>query len=348
MNAAIVDDRAQVERSARQQWVDVARGVGIILVVWGHVARANLDFATTPWAATQDRWIYAFHMPLFFLLAGLFLWPAIGRGRAAFVRGRWWAIIWPYVLWSIVVGGIEVAMSAYVNTPIAASDIAMIPVQPIEQYWFLYALLVCQLVAVAAWPSVTYLWLAAAAGLALLAVAGGGWIGIRAFAFLPFVAAGVAFAGRLSALAGAPVPQQLAFAVLCWALFAIVMLWLPASLDNPNARLLPAAAGSFATVATAMLIARGRHPIASALIALGQASLAIYVLHTLFSAGARIALNLAGIAPSTPLSLAFSVASGLILPLLVYRLALARGLARPLGLGATAPPPRVRHAPAPA
>lgn len=49
----------------RLDWVDVARGIGIIAVVVGHVwTRGPLRDA-----------MYSFHMPLFFLLSGMLSRP---------------------------------------------------------------------------------------------------------------------------------------------------------------------------------------------------------------------------------------------------------------------------------
>ncbi len=46
---------------ARIEWVDIAKGIGIILVIFGH------SLAT---GSTLRQLIFSFHMPLFFLLAG--------------------------------------------------------------------------------------------------------------------------------------------------------------------------------------------------------------------------------------------------------------------------------------
>lgn len=46
--------------SERIAWVDVLKGIGIILVVFGHIYIND----------TIYRWIYSFHMPLFFFAAG--------------------------------------------------------------------------------------------------------------------------------------------------------------------------------------------------------------------------------------------------------------------------------------
>lgn len=44
----------------REQWVDLAKGVGIILVIAGHACCPEIPHA----------FIYAFHMPLFFFFRG--------------------------------------------------------------------------------------------------------------------------------------------------------------------------------------------------------------------------------------------------------------------------------------
>src|SRR4051812_17314369 len=60
----------------RVTWVDTAKGYGIILVVFAHAVRGLIasDIMTwTPVTRFVDAWIYAFHMPLFFVLSGFFL-----------------------------------------------------------------------------------------------------------------------------------------------------------------------------------------------------------------------------------------------------------------------------------
>lgn len=47
----------------RENWVDIAKGIGIILVVMGHANCPEIPHGI----------IYSFHMPLFFFLSGLFI-----------------------------------------------------------------------------------------------------------------------------------------------------------------------------------------------------------------------------------------------------------------------------------
>ena len=75
-------------------------------------------------------------------------------------------------------------------------------------------------------------------------------------------------------------------------------------------------------------LARGQ---GGALFALGQASLAIYVMHTIFSAGLREALLAAGVV-NIPLHLLLGTAVGLLLPWLVYRAVRGRRAQLALGL----------------
>lgn len=58
--------------------LDVARGVGIILVVIGHTMSPVMTGNTVMETAYQI--LYVFHMPLFFLLAGLVAQKLVGGG----------------------------------------------------------------------------------------------------------------------------------------------------------------------------------------------------------------------------------------------------------------------------
>ena len=50
-------------KKERIEWVDIAKGIGILLVIFGHCVYLG-KFA--------HNWIFSFHMPLFFVLSGLF------------------------------------------------------------------------------------------------------------------------------------------------------------------------------------------------------------------------------------------------------------------------------------
>jgi polysaccharide biosynthesis protein PslL len=73
--------------SKRIEYIDIARGIGILLVVMGH----NDFGVVSPFAY---KVIYSFHMPLFFFLSGYFINPGIDF-RSFFVK-RFNSLLKPY------------------------------------------------------------------------------------------------------------------------------------------------------------------------------------------------------------------------------------------------------------
>lgn len=74
-------------------WIDLARGVGIFLVVLGHVAKMP-NFI--------GLYIYTFHIPLFFFLSGYLFNPLKFKNTADFLLSRARRLVWPYSLFSVL------------------------------------------------------------------------------------------------------------------------------------------------------------------------------------------------------------------------------------------------------
>lgn len=72
-------------KKERINWIDVLKGFGIVLVVYGH----NFPFL--------EEYIYNFHMPLFFFMSGLFHPKQL---TFKIVKKRVQQILIPYFLWS--------------------------------------------------------------------------------------------------------------------------------------------------------------------------------------------------------------------------------------------------------
>lgn len=128
----------------RNSWVDYAKAIGIILVVYGHVARGVFK-AGIPMDEglyqLVDSIIYSFHMPLFFFLSGLFFYNSFkSRGATGLIANKVDTIIYPYILWSLLQGSIESVLSKYTNGSVSFSDVLAFAWQPRAQFWFLYAL----------------------------------------------------------------------------------------------------------------------------------------------------------------------------------------------------------------
>ena len=71
----------------RIEWIDQVKGFAIFLVVYGH----NFPFL--------EKYIYSFHMPLFFIIAGFF--HPIKQNKVS-IKKRINQLIVPYFLWSFL------------------------------------------------------------------------------------------------------------------------------------------------------------------------------------------------------------------------------------------------------
>ena len=91
----------------REDFIDVARGIGIILMLIGH-SSAPVDIV---------KFIYGFHMPFFFILSGYLYdktkWEQ--RGIEALIKKRWKAYVIPYFIYSFV--------NLIINIPVEYSSI---------------------------------------------------------------------------------------------------------------------------------------------------------------------------------------------------------------------------------
>ncbi len=326
-----------IAAKSRLIWIDTARGLGIILVVYAHVLRGQMSanmLAPTPLEQWQDHVIYAFHMPFFFFLSGLF---AGNRAPlATTLRRRFVTIVYPYFLWSIVQVLLSMAAHDYANRPQTLGSLIQILIAPVGQFWFLYVLAILQLLAL-----LPHRLFYAAVPLGVLAA----WFWstgpmlTRAGWFLPFFAAGLFLGARgLQTLL-----ESSRRALLCLLLGAILFaaVFHPVNLLDGRARLLadyaPAIAGTVAMLGLARLI-DGRIRL---LPMFGVASLAIYVLHVI--CGAAVRAGAARFAIGHPFALVVLVTlGGLFLPLAAFRAAAWAHLTPWLGLGfAPASPERI-------
>ena len=86
----IIVSKQASKQSRRLSWVDVLKGIGIILVVVGHVYLNR----------TVRDWLYSFHMPLFFLAAG---WLYKEKPILTDIKRRIQTIVVPYFSFGLLV-----------------------------------------------------------------------------------------------------------------------------------------------------------------------------------------------------------------------------------------------------
>lgn len=344
--------------SVRLDWPDAAKGVGIVLVVAGHMLGGLIDsdlaFAGWPLREVFVA-VYAFHMPLFFLLSGLFVAARIERDPRAFLNGIARNIYYPYLLWSFIQFSLIYVMGAWTNTPPGPYWVTVlsIPFSPLSQFWFLLVLACMHIGAFVLLPRVGAMTLVLL-GLVMRSVS---------MIFMPnsvpqmlldfffFYALGVLLgpAGVLNVIK----PNRHARAILGM-LLAVGLLIMTVQVmiarspaivfyqDNPRlaAALLSRigwdhvglGAALAMTAAVIVMAENARGAVRRALLYLGRLSLPIYILHVMFVAGARIVLikifGVTNIAILLPVLLIVGIGGPLVANTILSRLRLAR----PLGL----------------
>lgn len=283
---------------SRIDWVDTAKGIGIFLVVFGHTLRGLTSRSIlpgTPQVETLDRWIYSFHMPLFFLLAGLFAARSVSKPLGTFLAEKAGTIAYPYLVWSILQGVLQRSSSDSSRSQLPLSQLWRITYAPVMQFWFLYVLFFILVVYASArkarLPESGFLFLTFifhATG--YLGVSLGPWgvlYMVRWYSI--YFAVGSMVSDRdLQFRFGVLRTPVLAACAVCGYLAVVAALFVPRPEDHwldPGVAL----AGIGATAALAVLLERfdeGRW-----IRAMGLVSLQIYVAHTIASAALRVALQ---------------------------------------------------------
>jgi fucose 4-O-acetylase-like acetyltransferase len=315
----------------RDRWIDAARGFGIALVVYGHTMRGLFGAGIAEPEGILlfvDRFIYMFHMPLFFFLSGLFLSARPGESAFSLVRRHVLRLGYVYLIWSTAQLALQVMMSGHTNSAVDWSSLWTVLFVPPMQFWFLYALLVQSLwlglLDRAGVPPFVSLLIAAIVFVTAPFIPLGSWSVLHhARNFLPFTALGLLM-GR-EGLRTLSAGQSLQLALCAIAGFAAVVLAVEVAPDGLGqvSDFPVSLAGIVAAVCIAALWSRARSSLgrrSSAVLAeLGKCSLAIYVAHTIVSAGVRIGLQKV-VHVEVPLTHAvLGTIAGLVVPVWLYR-----------------------------
>lgn len=326
----------------RLAWLDYAKAIGMLLLVFGHASRSIGRTPGLEWSPSLqalDSVIYAFHMPLFFMLAGFAAGLQRSDDKDSFARSLVWGVVVPYVIWSVIWIGLKVAMPGAANMPVDISALGQILWLPVDHFWFLYQLFFIRI----GW-------------FALQRLPGNGSTLLSA-TIMAAIAVSIVLSSQL------PDWHWMAGFFKNFAIYGAGMIWLSAigqrfggfeirnllalggalclsglAVGGATAGILYALGGALLVTGVAKSMPQpdtlGRRLFAFA----GEASMAIYVMHLLVGAIARGALTKAGLLSETAVLICATI-SGLIVPAIIYWLVLSaaswsgRPLPRWLGLG---------------
>lgn len=317
--------------------LDVAKGLGIILVVIGHAWR-GLDSAgmigDPALFQLIDRLIYNFHMPLFFLLSGMtFQDWALKRPFAEAAGSRVTRLLWPLVLWTYLFVAARIAAGDAANTQLQGwQDLLFFPLPPREHLWFLWALFLQHLVFLALIRAVglglrPLPW----AILAVAAVLGSSFtpVGLNAWTFGAATYAGAFLAGLALGPGGWPMRGVTTVAVATTVFVALQA----ASFQIAPTLLASQVLGILLSLAFLAAVqgvcAMGQTGPLRVLAWLGVASMSIYLAHTIFSAGTRAVLG--RFTTDLTIHMTLGTLAGIIGPLII--LVVIRRIGRPSWIG---------------
>lgn len=310
------------KQETRHDWVDMAKGLSIFLVVTMYCAASvGEDTGQSGFLHWSIAFAMPFRMPEFFLLSGLFLGRVIDRPWRLYLDRRVVHYFYFYVLWALIHIVFKVALVGR-DPGGAIQALAFAAIAPYGVLWFIYMLGVFGLAAKAlhVLRAPQWLVLAAAAGLQVASIHTGSYLIDQFAEYFIYFQAGYVFAPRLFALANWAEQKTLAAlgVLAAWAAINAVMVFSPGFRMDPvhiemgwaalpGLHLILALAGSAAIcMASALLV---RLAWMDWLRWLGSKSLIIYVAFVLPMGVARIALLRFGITEPNLVSLVTMVAA---------------------------------------
>ena len=92
----------QETATQRLQFIDIAKGLGIMLVLFGHLL---------PNHSVVKAIIYSFHMPLFFITAGYVL---SNRPFSSIIKKRFRSVIIPYLVFGLIYGSFDLKSLCFI------------------------------------------------------------------------------------------------------------------------------------------------------------------------------------------------------------------------------------------
>jgi fucose 4-O-acetylase-like acetyltransferase len=135
----------------RSNTVDIVKGFAILLVTYEHTAQGMWSRAWWygPSRDFSNVFVYSFHMPAFFFVAGLFVAGSIKRrGPKDFILDKSQTLLYLYLFWAILLSAIEPLISRFKSYPHPV-DWKAFPVSLINGVagWFFPVLFLCFMLA---------------------------------------------------------------------------------------------------------------------------------------------------------------------------------------------------------
>jgi fucose 4-O-acetylase-like acetyltransferase len=330
---------------SRYPWIDYARGITILLVVYRHVFEGlgNVGVGSGSYAGLKyfNIFFFSFRMPLFFIVSGIFLGGSLGRkGIGEYISNRFQTIFYPLMVWGSLQITLQLMFAGYVNADREPMDYLNLIIDPrkIEQYWYLNALFfVSVLYALVRWYGKVKPWQQLILGVVLYAISGYchvhniniGFL-VDVFFFYLFFAIGDTFADIVLNAKNHKILTSWRTTLIALPVFILIQHYFTylnlshqddyyVQYQQPAIFAVTALAGGAFIIQLSFLLQK--LDVMRFLRVIGFHSLYIYVMHLMITAATRIIMvKLLGI-QNIPALMIVSVTVGIILPVILYNIA---------------------------
>ena len=121
----------------RIQFIDSLKGFAIFCVLWGHVIQ-HFRNGDNAFANPVFEIIYSFHMPLFFLISGMFFKSSLELSFKDFLKKKMGELLLPCFVWAILIACWRLGISFYNDVEVDGMAVIKSLVVPFKwPFWFL-------------------------------------------------------------------------------------------------------------------------------------------------------------------------------------------------------------------
>ncbi len=309
---------------ARVAWADLAKGLTIVLVVFGHaVDGVNTSVPLEPWLYDALKLPFGqFRMPLFFFVTGLLASRSVQRAWPDYVDRTILPLVWIFVVWNLLQYAARMIFGAFANHPADPLEILAFPLVPINVTWFLWALILFYTLLRTCRALPPSLLVALAASLAATSLPADHYALTQSARFAVYFVLGYALAPAVLAWPARPSGR----AVLLWLAGYCLLCGLVLAGHVREVPVLDMTVRCYGIALVILICAWTVERVRiDWLVGIGRYTLPIFVMHTIFTAGAREVLLRLGLTTDPFLLILAATLAGLVPPLVLH------GLARRLG-----------------
>ena len=129
----------------RITWIDNLRGLSILAIIFLHstIAVHNNAGHFTAFSSLLNEMLAPVRLGLMFFVSGLFVDAGLRKGLGPFFNNKVRSILYPFVVWVAVYGGLKILFSSMANTPQSPMNIILSHLTGGgDMTWFLHSLFI--------------------------------------------------------------------------------------------------------------------------------------------------------------------------------------------------------------